>query len=644
MQYETVSVIRFRFAAGILFLIATNSIFGLEPIKLDDSVRELSIGGNLEILEDAGGKLTLNEIRSAEMAKFWVKSSKDIPGFGFTKATYWARFRLDSNRDRDYYLEIAYPHLDKIDLYIQTDETTVHGVAGDYLPFKERFLHYRNFVFSVNPFDAPESVYYLRFESESSMQFPTIIWTPDRFAEKKMEEMIGLGIYFGVMIVMFLYNLFIWISIRDKSYLYYVTYIFFALLFILSYQGFTYQYLWTGPPWLYNQFYPSLHYYPTIFMLLFTSYFLHTKENLVLLHRIYIILLITLIAGSFASFILNYRMGTVMGALLTIVSCVWMLAAGLIMAKRKYRPARFYLFAWITFLLGIIIFALKAFGVLPGNVITENAVLYGSALEVILLSLGLADKINDLQKQNEMEQAKTLEAEKKSSKVKDEFLSNLSHELNTPLSIVYGYSEMLAKSSGNQDKTALYSKNILENSKILTNYLSDLILVTDIESKLQIQKSSVNLQEMLSSIVEDLRPEMIERKIHCDLRLLENVELLCDPSLFRKAMTAIIKNAVVYNKPEGSFVVEMNVGVLGENSGRQNNSIRIADTGIGISKENLGRIFEKFFRADSSLTYKVSGVGVGLFIARRIIELHGGSIEVKVEPGQGSEFTVRLPA
>ena len=106
-----------------------------------------------------------------------------------------------------------------------------------------------------------------------------------------------------------------------------------------------------------------------------------------------------------------------------------------------------------------------------------------------------------------------------------------------------------------------------------------------------------------------------------------------DPALFTKALGHIIKNALDYNKPGGRVLIT---------ASRDNGIVRVnvADTGLGIEPGNLDRIFDKFYRIDSSLTYRTSGVGLGLFLARQIARLHGGDVYVESTPGEGSSFSL----
>ncbi|MCB1180099.1 MAG: response regulator, partial [Leptospiraceae bacterium] len=223
---------------------------------------------------------------------------------------------------------------------------------------------------------------------------------------------------------------------------------------------------------------------------------------------------------------------------------------------------------------------------------------------------------------------------KQISKVKDEFLSNLSHEIKTPLSIVYGYSEMLLTQE-DLKKIKKFSGRIHENAVILNNFVSDIILVSDLESGINLEKSNTILNEIIENTIESHRSLIDKKNIEIKYSNNQKIEYNCDKLLLSKAISAVIKNAIVYNNDNGS--IEINIS-----SESNNLYFSIKDSGIGISPEYHQKIFEKFFRIDSSLTYEVSGVGLGLFIAGKIIELHGGKIEVNSKLENGSEFVIKL--
>jgi two-component system sensor histidine kinase ChiS len=308
------------------------------------------------------------------------------------------------------------------------------------------------------------------------------------------------------------------------------------------------------------------------------------------------------------------------------------------------------------FLAGIIIFSCAIFldilsyeKILDIPFVTPYGFFFFILSQAYLLSARFSHAFIESEEQRLIASNARLEIEKL-SKSKDEFLANLSHEIKTPLSIVYAYSEMLSTGKDYPDKVKRYSENIYENSQILNNYVNDLLLVTDIESNLHLQKCETDICALITKTIESLKQLTNEREIKLEFVGTPGgasaiQEINCDPILLEKAISAILKNAIVYNNIGGKIMVGYAYMRNPQHANPQHDLIQITitDTGIGIAKEFHEKIFEKFVRVDSTLTYEVSGVGVGLFIAKKIIELHGGSIDVKSELGQGSEFTINLP-
>ena len=636
-----------------LFIWITNSLFAIEPILLSEDKGKYPIGSYLEILEDKEGNLTIDDIRKPEMENLWVRSKSENPSFGYSKSAYWARFSLESQSTKEYYLEVEYSLLDNIDFYTYSNEgNLIHKRSGDLLPFTQRDIDYRNFIFIIATENNSKKENYIRIQSKGTVVIPLILWTPKVFLEKKNTELLVFGVYFGALLVMALYNLFIWVSVKDNSYLFYVCFIITSILYFSNAHGFTFQYFWFGSPELYNQVFSSLTLFPIAFAaIFFSAKYLQIKHNLPSFYISYRILLLSSGVGFLVSPFVSYRLGSIAGVMNFIIASFWMLTLGIIMVRKKYRPAKLYLLSWCVLLLGFILSLLPVLGLTPKNDYIQYSPMFGSVVEVILLSLGLADRINELKKEKEQAQAESLANQRlaienleKANRVKDDFLANLSHELNTPLTIVYGYSEMLNLGKDYPEEVRDYSREIHESAEKLNDYVHDLMLMTYMESNLKVVKSNVSISQLVSTAIKQNTNLIDKKQIQLALNTFDDLELYGDKILLEKSISAVLKNAIIYNKQSGL----VNILVRKRDLKTLNHTyygieIKISDTGIGIAEEFHQKIFEKFFRIDSSLTYEVSGVGVGLYIARKIVEIHGGSLEMKSELGIGSEFTISLP-
>ncbi|MDX1960569.1 MAG: sensor histidine kinase [Leptospiraceae bacterium] len=255
--------------------------------------------------------------------------------------------------------------------------------------------------------------------------------------------------------------------------------------------------------------------------------------------------------------------------------------------------------------------------------------------QAYLLSMRFSNAFKESEEQKNLLASAKMEIENL-SKTKDQFLANLSHEIKTPLSVVFAYSEMLPANKDNPTKMEKYANQIYSNASKLNDFVSDLILMTDIESNIELQKNRTNLKTILEASITSLQSYSQEKMIKWEIMEIPDVSLHCDKLLLKKAFTAVLKNSIVYSKISSRVKIEI----------EQNNKfvfVNIIDSGIGIDFNNQERIFEKFFRVDNSLTYEVSGVGIGLFLAKKILELHNGCISVQSDIDLGSRFTIQIP-
>jgi hypothetical protein len=206
----------------------------------------INLGPDIQWIEDDTNTLTFEKIQRLPQEAFH-KVSQYTFNRGYTSSGYWLRFRLNVPIElinSPWLLEIPFPLLDYLALY-SPDKNNAYSVlvTGDRSPFSQRDLNTTDFVFKLKP-KQENNVYYLHIKTKDSLQVPLHLWHVDHFP-KHNAYVSGLqGIYFGIMLVMILYNLFIYLSVRERSYLYYISYISAFTLFQASIQGFSFEYLW----------------------------------------------------------------------------------------------------------------------------------------------------------------------------------------------------------------------------------------------------------------------------------------------------------------------------------------------------------------------------------------------------------------
>jgi signal transduction histidine kinase len=222
--------------------------------------------------------------------------------------------------------------------------------------------------------------------------------------------------------------------------------------------------------------------------------------------------------------------------------------------------------------------------------------------------------------------------------LRETFLSMLGHELQTPLSIIKGYTSTLAQSNDNWDtETLRNSLQVIEaESDRLSSIMNKLLLASRIAAGTPtLTREEVQLSSLAGKVVRRLQAMTTIHSFQIEFEP-DFPPVYADPTLMEEVLTNLIDNAIKYSPKGGKITIS------GRNIGKEVR-VTVADEGIGIPKEDMGRIFERFQRTDRSVVKKVKGIGLGLYICKSIIEAHGGRLEVASKVGKGSQFTFILP-
>ena len=218
-----------------------------------------------------------------------------------------------------------------------------------------------------------------------------------------------------------------------------------------------------------------------------------------------------------------------------------------------------------------------------------------------------------------------------------EFTSNVSHELKTPLTSISGFAEVL--STGifkNKDDVIHFGTLIRKEALRLLQMIEEIMHLARIEDgKRQIHPDRLCLRDLIQDIVEFMEPVLMEKKVtvHCTM---DDTEVWADRGLFREMIMNLLDNAIKYNRPGGHVYIDV------RHDGHKAFFI-IRDTGIGIPEDKQRRVFERFYRADSSRSRKIKGTGLGLAIVKHIVEQHHGTIALNSKENEGTTITVTLP-
>ena len=258
---------------------------------------------------------------------------------------------------------------------------------------------------------------------------------------------------------------------------------------------------------------------------------------------------------------------------------------------------------------------------------------------------------NRLRKEREAEReiynkqlAEALQAAQIASNSKTMFLSNMSHDIRTPMNAVLGFTTLLARDAENPDKVREYTKKIMASGQHLLSLINDVLDVSKIESgKVVLSVEEFTLNDLISSVDAIIRPMAKEKGqiFNVEVTGVKHEYLLGDETRVNQVLINLLSNAVKYTQAGGNIWLRI-IGLKQRSSQFEHIRIEVEDNGYGMTPEHLVTIFDAFTRAENSTTNKVQGTGLGMAITKNIVELMGGTIDVSSEVDKGSLFRVEL--
>jgi PAS domain S-box-containing protein len=386
-----------------------------DPVVLQNGQETYTLGRHLEILRDPSMELTIQDVTSAAYQDQFFLSNFETPNFGYQTVAYWVRFRLINQTEdlHEWVLDLSFANMHYLDLYLPIADGEGYEVrqTGVLRPFESRDIPFHHLAFKLEIVPGGEQIVYLRFQNEATMTLPLTLRTERTFSGYMLLDQMVFGIFYGALLVILFYNLFLFILIRQRSYLNIVLFIFNLTIFWFIYDGFVFQYIqfesfdW-APPALLIFLGLSL-----FFMVRFIDSLLDLAARTPLLHRIGNIVarvsLLTVLAAPF----LNYSLLSTIQVVLIFVVFIVILSITLHFWRKNFRPARYLLISWFWFMLGGILITATRLSILPSSTFTEYLIRVGLVWMAALWSLALADQINTLKGETEAANQQLQESE-----------------------------------------------------------------------------------------------------------------------------------------------------------------------------------------------------------------------------------------
>lgn len=468
------------------------------------------------------------------------------------------------------------------------------------------------------------------------------------FEQQTIKDNTMMLICFGIGIALGLYNLLIYFVSREKMHLHYA-------LFTASWL-FAWSHFFLVPEQLFLFNSSNLHWLGFILLpitnALFFIPFLRLDEHFPKLTKTAIWTGLISLVGIPLSVIFP-GFGFIWATLVTGMMMMIGLLAGVLSLQNGFKPAKYFILAYLCMLIPNMLGNLNNLGLLP--FLNINFYLYGlvgTTLDALLLAFAVADKLRLINLQN-IELSENLELKVKERTValevlteelqdanlaKSRFLANMSHEIRTPMTSILGYVDNLVHDESLTGDHKHSLAVVQKNSYHLLRLINDILDVSKIEAdKLTIEHVPTDVLQILSEVGSILGRQVREKglKFNIDYQFPLPSKINCDPVRLRQVILNITSNSVKFTQSGG-----VSIKVAADKKKLQ---VTVIDTGIGMDKSALANLFTPFYQGDPTTTRRFGGTGLGLHISKNLIERLGGKITVFSTPGQGSKFSLSLP-
>lgn len=680
------------------------------PDTSHEHLAPLSLTEYFSVLEDSSQTLTLADVQQPEIAAQFKGNhgpTADL-NYGFSRSAYWLRIRMRNESDQpiERILELGSSLLSNVQLHLPTPGGAYFTVeTGRAKVFSSRLYPHRFFVFPLTLAPQSEQVYYLRIQS-ISIEAPVRLWTPQAFHAYETYDYFNQALFFGLAIGLILFNLMLFVVLRDAIYLLYVVFVTFMVLAIAAQNGLDQQFLWPGATSWSEVSMSACFAFSVAAYVLFMRSMLSTAIVLPRIDRMYKLLIgiILLVPLALAVSLQTFVQPAIM---LNLITMIMVLGTGLFCAFRRQRTAYFFVGAFALLFLGGVINALRALGALPTNILTINGLQVGAAAEMLLLAFALADRFNTIRQERELAQQEILLAGQRANeslRLSEQELEGRVDARTAELSETILRLEQTQAELAQANERALLAaqQDIAERKQNETELLA---------AKTAAETASLTKSRFLAAASHDLRQPMqaislfsealkqsglnkkqeristhLSQSIHSLGDLLDALldiskldagvvtvrhELIHSQTLMQRIdgefssmaaekslrfMLHFSSRPLALNT-DGKLIMSLlgnlignaikytfSGGVLVAIRRRGDRAlIQVWDTGIGIAPVHLDSIFDEYFQIGNPERDRTKGLGLGLAITRRLGKLLGTELVCRSRLGKGSVFQFSLP-
>lgn len=562
----------------------------------------------------------------------WELNTRPVLTFDDFNYIHWIRFKLHFVEidQAEWFLHFINAIPRNSEIYVFSNKQLVQEYKSSIeQTYKERAYPHRFLVYPIQIKPNAQIEVLIRLKPAVGGMQQLILHKPKLFHDQDYKVAFWQAAYFGLALVLVLYNFFIFLSTKDPSYLCYVLFLAANGFMLAGTNGFDLQIFWPDNPQFKNHIGPMFMGLSTLGSALFAIYFLQLK---VISKKLYWFFLGIGFASLYLSFFFAFSSFDNMVRLYTtfsILENITFIGAGIFALRKGMYYASYYIVAWLGYSIAMIVVSASFAGLIDFKREYIHMYQIASAAEAVLISLALAARINHLKRSRREALTET--------RAKSAFLAKMSHEIRTPMSGVLGMSELLSdRLTDPEDKR--YNDIIHSSGSTLLTIINDILDYSKIEAgKMEIEERPFNLEQVLSQSLAIFKMKTLEKSLEliADIDPKLPVNLIGDPNRIKQIIVNLVSNAIKFTE-KGQIIVRFEIDPKDPLLIR----LSVTDSGAGIPEDEQKLLFTAFNQANASIAANKGGTGLGLSICKQLSALMGGKVGLTSILDVGSTFWV----
>jgi len=661
---------------GFVLLFHSNLYADENGIKIEDYSSYYNPAQHISYLVDNNNKLKITDIIQQKYQEKFIHENKEILNFGLTTSTIWLKVLIENGLEDSPFLNIENPAIDTIEYFLFKKEGQFvhHTLTGNFPNSKPRSLKAGNWFIDLHLEEQDEYICYLKINSNSTqLNLPMSISSLEYQYEINSNKNIWNGVYFGLILFLFIYNIFLFSSIKDTSYLYFAIYILGAGFHFALVKGFGLEHLWNNYT-SYTHLTPITGSVSMIFCALFTIRFFNSSRRTPIIHFLMQVIIGFYIVVATIKFVGYQALSMQILYYIVALSTILKVALAIVAWIEGFKASKYYLLGWSFFVVGFILLILRDNGIIETTFYNKHVLQISSILSILFIAFAISKKINiyidkknEAQKlalttaieneklisnQNQLLEAKvnqrTIDLEQtittlskqrqdlsEANGFKDKVLSIISHDLKSPLSSLAGMLNLMKLTSISEIERTDVVNNLETALNNTHNLLDNILDWADKHQRNPNETIEIELYSSVEEIFELFKYQAGIKEIHLRNKTQRGYFVNTNKNMIQLVLRNLISNAIKFTPKNGSITISMKEEF-------QNLLIYVADTGIGMSQETMNNLFKVDKYTTTLGTENEKGTGLGLKLCKEFVGKFNGEFSVASELNMGSTFTVKL--